>query len=130
MILINLLPHREAARKRRKEQFFTQLALSAMLGGVSGHAGLFSSANDLAKLFQMLLNGGRYNGRQLFKPETVREMTARVGRSWQFDRTLGILARLGAERLQFGDAMFQPFAVARRFVGNGASLADERAHEL
>lgn len=34
MILINLLPHREAARKRRKEQFFTQLALSAMLGGV------------------------------------------------------------------------------------------------
>ena len=28
MILINLLPHREAARKRQKEQFFTQLALS------------------------------------------------------------------------------------------------------
>ncbi len=34
MILINLLPHREAARKRQKDQFFTQLALSAMLGGV------------------------------------------------------------------------------------------------
>lgn len=34
MILINLLPHREAARKRRKEQFFTQLGLSALLGGV------------------------------------------------------------------------------------------------
>jgi type IV pilus assembly protein PilN len=34
MILINLLPHREAARKRQKDQFFTQLALAAMLGGV------------------------------------------------------------------------------------------------
>lgn len=32
MILINLLPHREAARKREKEQFFTQLGLSALLG--------------------------------------------------------------------------------------------------
>ena len=34
MILINLLPHREAARKRQKEQFYTQLGLSALLGGV------------------------------------------------------------------------------------------------
>lgn len=34
MILINLLPHREATRKRQKDQFFTQLALSALLGGI------------------------------------------------------------------------------------------------
>lgn len=34
MILINLLPHREAARKRQKDQFFTQLGLSVLLGGV------------------------------------------------------------------------------------------------
>lgn len=34
MILINLLPHREAARKKRKEQFFSQLGLSALLGGI------------------------------------------------------------------------------------------------
>lgn len=34
MILINLLPHREVARKRQKEQFLTQLGLSALLGGV------------------------------------------------------------------------------------------------
>jgi type IV pilus assembly protein PilN len=32
MIFINLLPHREAARKKQKEQFFTQLGLSALLG--------------------------------------------------------------------------------------------------
>jgi type IV pilus assembly protein PilN len=34
MILINLLPHREATRKRQKDQFFTQLGLSALLGGM------------------------------------------------------------------------------------------------
>lgn len=34
MILINLLPHREATRKRQKDRFFTQLGLSALLGGV------------------------------------------------------------------------------------------------
>lgn len=36
MILINLLPHREAARKKQKDQFFAQLAIAAMLGGVIG----------------------------------------------------------------------------------------------
>lgn len=34
MILINLLPHREESRKKRKEQFLTQLGLSALLGGL------------------------------------------------------------------------------------------------
>jgi type IV pilus assembly protein PilN len=34
VILINLLPHREAARKRQKEQFYTQLGLSSLLGGI------------------------------------------------------------------------------------------------
>jgi type IV pilus assembly protein PilN len=34
MIFINLLPHREAARKKQKEQFFTQLGLAALLGGI------------------------------------------------------------------------------------------------
>jgi type IV pilus assembly protein PilN len=38
MILINLLPHREAARKRQKDQFYTQLGLSALLGGIIGGA--------------------------------------------------------------------------------------------
>lgn len=34
MILINLLPHREAARKKKKEQFYTHLVMSALAGGV------------------------------------------------------------------------------------------------
>lgn len=44
---------------------------SALSGGVSGHAGLFSSANDLAIIYQMLLNKGSYGGTQYFKPQTV-----------------------------------------------------------
>lgn len=46
-----------------------------MLGGVSGHAGLFSNANDLAKLMQMYLNGGEYGGKRYIKEETVKEFT-------------------------------------------------------
>lgn len=48
---------------------------AAMLGGVSGHAGLFSDANDLAIIFQMLLNGGEYGAKRYFLPSTVKEFT-------------------------------------------------------
>lgn len=44
---------------------------SALLGGVAGHAGLFSDAGDIAKLLQMLLQKGNYKGRQIIKPKTV-----------------------------------------------------------
>lgn len=50
---------------------------AALLGGVSGNAGLFSSANDLAILYQMLLNRGTYGGDEYFKPETVDLYTAK-----------------------------------------------------
>jgi CubicO group peptidase (beta-lactamase class C family) len=50
---------------------------AAMLGGVSGHAGLFSNANDLAKIFQMLLNQGMYGGRRYLKSSTVARFTTR-----------------------------------------------------
>jgi CubicO group peptidase (beta-lactamase class C family) len=49
---------------------------SAALGGVAGHAGLFSTADDLAVFAQMLLDGGSYNGKRVFKEETVKLMTA------------------------------------------------------
>jgi CubicO group peptidase (beta-lactamase class C family) len=45
------------------------------MGGVSGHAGLFSSARDVAIYAQMLLNRGRYQGVRIFSPLTVRAMT-------------------------------------------------------
>jgi CubicO group peptidase (beta-lactamase class C family) len=44
---------------------------AAMHGGVAGHAGLFGTAMDLAKLGQLWLNKGSYAGLDYFKPETV-----------------------------------------------------------
>ena len=49
---------------------------AAMLGGVCGHAGLFSNANDLAKLMQMYLNGGTYGGKRYIKEKTVSYFTS------------------------------------------------------
>lgn len=63
---------------------------AAMAGGISGHAGLFSTANDMAILFQMVLNGGTYGGKQYFKPETINLFTAKYSdasrRGLGFDR--------------------------------------------
>lgn len=42
-----------------------------VMGGVSGHAGLFSTAADLDRFCRMYLSGGSYNGIQLLKPETI-----------------------------------------------------------
>jgi len=48
---------------------------AAMQGGVGGHAGLFSNANDLAKLMQMYLQNGEYAGERYLSEEVVREFT-------------------------------------------------------
>ena len=48
---------------------------AAMFGGVSGHAGIFSDANDLAILMQMFLQGGEYAGKRYIKKETLNEFT-------------------------------------------------------
>ncbi len=64
------------------------------MGGVAGHAGLFLTANDLARYSRMLLNFGELDGVRIFKPETVRLMTsvqtppeisARRGLGWDID---------------------------------------------
>lgn len=44
---------------------------AAMLGGIAGHAGLFSNANDVAKLMQLYLQKGYYGGKRYFLPKTV-----------------------------------------------------------
>jgi uncharacterized protein YbbC (DUF1343 family)/CubicO group peptidase (beta-lactamase class C family) len=48
-----------------------------LLGGVAGHAGLFSTAADLGRLCRLLVSGGALNGTRLFKPATVRAMWTR-----------------------------------------------------
>ncbi len=50
---------------------------AAMFGGVSGHAGLFSTAQDMSVLMQMLINGGTYNGRRYLKKSTINLFTAK-----------------------------------------------------
>ena len=63
---------------------------AALVGGVSGHAGLFANSNDMAIMYQMLLNKGTYGGAQYFKPETVTMFTSRQSsvsrRGLGFDR--------------------------------------------
>lgn len=58
-----------------------------MMGGVAGHAGLFSTAKDLAIFSLMMLNGGEYNGARIARPSTIARWTARQGR--ESTRTLG-----------------------------------------
>ena len=54
---------------------------AAMLGGVSGHAGLFSTAQELGVIMQMLMNGGTYGGEQFLDSYTIRKFTSRHPRS-------------------------------------------------
>ncbi|MBI1893473.1 MAG: DUF1343 domain-containing protein [Candidatus Rokubacteria bacterium] len=49
---------------------------AALLGGVAGHAGLFSTADDLALFTRMVLNEGRVGSQQLFRAATIRTMLA------------------------------------------------------
>ena len=61
--------------RRQLIQGYVHDPAAAMLGGVSGNAGVFSNANDLAVIMQMLLNKGEYGGHRFFKPSTVELFT-------------------------------------------------------
>lgn len=64
---------------------------ASTMGGIAGHAGLFSNATDLAKLYMMLLNGGIWDGVQYLKPSTIQLFTsyqsATSRRGLGFDKT-------------------------------------------
>jgi len=67
---------------------------SAMMGGVCGHAGLFSNANDIAKILQMLLQNGTYAKKRYIDSATVKLFTTKAPtdvansrRALGFDRT-------------------------------------------
>jgi beta-glucosidase-like glycosyl hydrolase/CubicO group peptidase (beta-lactamase class C family) len=61
--------------RKQQIQGYVHDPRAAMLGGVSGHAGLFGNANDLAKLFQMLLRKGEYGGERYISKETIAQFT-------------------------------------------------------
>ncbi|MEM0993746.1 MAG: serine hydrolase [Bacteroidota bacterium] len=91
---------------------------AALFGGVAGNAGLFSNAEDLAVLFQMLLNGGSYGGTQLLTPSTVTKFTSKqskVHRGLGFDKPSGRRGNLpyakSASASTFGHTGFTGTAV-------------------
>ena len=59
------------------------------MGGVSGHAGLFSTAEEVAELMQMLLDGGVYKGHRFIKQKTVETFTSRHYAKQNNRRALG-----------------------------------------
>jgi CubicO group peptidase (beta-lactamase class C family) len=63
--------------------------LARLQGGVSGNAGLFSTADDLAVFAQMLLRGGEWNGVRILSPLTVERMTEIYPKVGQSGRGLG-----------------------------------------
>ncbi|NCA84835.1 MAG: hypothetical protein EOM83_04585 [Clostridia bacterium] len=90
---------------------------AAMLGGVSGHAGLFANANDVARIMQLYLQQGFYGGHQYIKPETIEEFTRQQfplddnRRGIGFDKPLPVYDRVGpackgASAASFGHSGF------------------------
>jgi CubicO group peptidase (beta-lactamase class C family) len=83
-----------------------------LMGGVAGHAGLFSNARDLAVVFQMLLNDGSYGGEEFLEASTIEKFTSRNGynyRAFGFDRLVGhskSLTAYGASKATFGHTGF------------------------
>ena len=90
---------------------------AAMLGGVSGNAGVFANTESMAKVLQMLLNGGTYGGKRYLKRKTIEEWTScqypenRNRRGLGFDRPI-----FGnSPELSFDDAYPAPSATQKSF---------------
>jgi CubicO group peptidase (beta-lactamase class C family) len=93
---------------------------AALLGGVSGNAGLFATAKDMAIYMQMFLQKGTFNGKQYFKPSTVEEFTSiqypknNNRRGLGFDKPL-----IGNDTLSIEQAYPAPQASAASFGHSG-----------
>jgi CubicO group peptidase (beta-lactamase class C family) len=98
---------------------------AAMLGGVSGHAGLFSSARDLARIAQLYLNRGTRDGVRIWKPETIVQFTT-VQDSTFSNRALGWETPTGTNSA--GHLMTRPAFGHTGFTGT--SIWIDPAHDL
>ena len=97
----------------RKTQIFGRVhdEGASMLDGISGHAGLFGSANDLTKLMQMYLQKGSFGGKQFIKPEVIEECT-----DYQFPYE-GNRRGIAFEKLDFN-----------KKIANGPQLASSKSY--
>jgi CubicO group peptidase (beta-lactamase class C family) len=85
--------------------------LARQLGGVAGHAGLFSTAGDLARFCRMMLSGGMLDGKRVLAQRSVDQMTAPYfsrggdvvrGLGWDIDSPYSSPRGLGFSRTSFG----------------------------
>lgn len=83
----------------------------ALYGGVCGHAGLFGNATDVAKIMQMLLNGGKWNGIQFLQPETITKFAEQ--------QRVGSRRGLGFDKPNFEDPSNSPCAEDASFATFG-----------
>ena len=85
---------------------------SYLLGGIAGHAGLFSTANDLALYCQMMLNQGQLNGARILGPMTVARMTeGRASGGNASDVIFALAGRDVAAQAQTGTGKTAAFAL-------------------
>ncbi|GAB2624232.1 glycoside hydrolase family 3 N-terminal domain-containing protein [Belliella aquatica] len=89
--LENIAPTEDdVAFRKRLVRGFVHDPGAAMYGGVAGHAGLFGTANDLAVMMQLMLNGGKYGDVNLLDEKTIKEFTKRQSnqsrRGWGWDK--------------------------------------------
>jgi CubicO group peptidase (beta-lactamase class C family) len=93
---------------------------AALMGGISGNAGLFATAEDLARLMQLYMNYGTYGGKRLLEEKTVKEFTKvqypdnENRRGLGFDKPL-----LGNDTLALKDAYPAPQASPDSFGHSG-----------
>jgi len=72
---------------------------AAMMGGVSGNAGLFGTSNDVAKMMQMYLQKGYYGGKSYFKPESFDKFNHR------YFEEKGVRRGLGFDKPQLDESL-------------------------
>lgn len=97
------------------------------LGGVSGHAGLFATAQDLAVYAQMILQGGCYNGRRVLSTASIRVMISPQTEGLNERRGLGWLLQ-SPQTLAAGDLL--PSQAFGHTGFTGTSLWIDPVHEL
>jgi CubicO group peptidase (beta-lactamase class C family) len=101
------------------------------LGGVSGHAGMFSTVDDLAILCQALLNGGTYAGHRILRESTVRAMLVNYNaaletRFPESDRGLGF----ELAKHSYMDAMASPVTFGHTGFTGTSVVVDPLAHSF
>ncbi|MBQ8442337.1 MAG: serine hydrolase, partial [Bacteroides sp.] len=67
-------------RNRKELRGYVHDEIAAFMGGVSGNAGLFSNARDVAKVYQLLADGGQYEGKRYLSLETCQFFMSRKSR--------------------------------------------------